>query len=339
VGGWWSPCASVEVTTSPARFLVVSPHPAAQLKAAFPGVRIMSYDHNKLASLGYMQVMYGDPAAAAVIDGTAVHYYDYFSSVGFDELRAIHELDASKFILATEACWLGALEEPWSVAELYALDIAADLNAWATGWVEWNVVLNAGGRGIKPGGPNHTGSKFGSALLFLHADNGTEALLYQPTFYAIGHFSRCVYRPLLASVGIAGPHVDRVKRAHPERRLPHPTPPTPLHSPSSHRRRSFIRPGARRVHTAGGGLAMTGADYDAVLQHVTGKNATVPVPLVATAYVAPDGASAAVVVLNAGETAVTYQLRDLAVGAGGDPAAATLTIPAHGVHTLTYPLA
>ena len=218
--------------------------------------------------------------------------------MGFDEVLAVHELlGARQLILATEACWIDALTEPWATAEMYALDIAVDMNAHAVGWVEWNVVLHfstaPSGRGVKPGGPNHTGSRFGSAVLLWQEDDGFEDLVFQPTFYAIGHYSR------------------------------------------------FVRPGARRVHTAGGGVAMTGGDYDAVRAAVYGKGAPPPAPppLVASAFVAADGGSVAVVVVNPSNVSVDFKLVDAAAGAAGAPAAARVTIPAHGMQTLTYALA
>lgn len=221
--------------------------------------------------------------------------------MGFDEVLAVHELLAARqqLILATEACWIDALTEGWAVAEMYALDIAVDMNAHAVGWVEWNVVLHfstaPSGRGVKPGGPNHTGSRFGSAVLLWQEDDGFEDLVFQPTFFAIGHYSR------------------------------------------------FVRPGARRVHTSGGGVAMTGGDYDAVRAHVYAGTAGPPPPgqppLVASAFVAADGGSVAVVVVNPANVSVAYKLLDSGAGPGGAPAAVAVTIPAHGMQTLTYALA
>ena len=45
---------------------------------------------------------------------------------------------------------------------------------------------------MKRGGPNHTGSRFGSAMLLWQDDNGYEELVFQSTFFAIGHVSRFV---------------------------------------------------------------------------------------------------------------------------------------------------
>lgn len=71
-----------------------------------------------------------------------MHWYDIGSTLGVSDLENIHAMNTSKFIIATEACWIDALVEDWHVGELYALDIAADINAWSIGWVEWNAVLH-----------------------------------------------------------------------------------------------------------------------------------------------------------------------------------------------------
>ena len=74
----------------------------------------------------------------------------------------------------------------WKAAEMYALDIAADINFWAVGWVEWNPILHYNtigrtGKGIRPGGPNHVNAAYGSAMLLRQEDDGTEELMYQTT--------------------------------------------------------------------------------------------------------------------------------------------------------------
>jgi glucosylceramidase len=269
----------------------VKNHLGPILKGAFPTISIWGYDYNKDGAADYVQVNYADPAASAYLDGTAVHWYDIGGSLGMTDLLSIHAMDPSKIIIATEACWIPGLLETWQTAELYALDIAADINAWATGWVEWNIVLHyntkgATGKGVKPGGPNHTGSAFGSAILLLQNDDGEEELIYQAPYWAIGHFSR------------------------------------------------FIRPGAKRVSTAGSsGIAVVPADYEAVRKHVYSPGTSGAVPLVATATVSADGSTASVVLINAGESAVEFELRDTGLGA------VAVTIPAHAIQTLTYPTA
>ncbi|KAJ3335367.1 hypothetical protein HDU91_002219, partial [Kappamyces sp. JEL0680] len=102
-----------------------------------------------------------DPAAAAYIAGTAVHWYndeDYILNLPLsstDQLDKHHERYPNKFILASEACegylppGLGTgagtkLDSPntqWDRATNYARDIIDDLNHWVVGWTDWSTCL------------------------------------------------------------------------------------------------------------------------------------------------------------------------------------------------------
>ncbi len=60
-------------------------------------------------------------------------------------------------------------------------DILGDLENWAVGWTDWNIVLNP------QGGPNHV-SNFCNAPII--ADSNAQTLTYQPAYWYLGHFSR-----------------------------------------------------------------------------------------------------------------------------------------------------
>jgi len=62
-----------------------------------------------------------------------LHWYDYFTSIGVSEIRQIAAGAPSKWMLATEACWIAQVNHTWSVGELYALDMLADLANGVTG--------------------------------------------------------------------------------------------------------------------------------------------------------------------------------------------------------------
>ena len=51
------------------------------------------------------------------------------------------------------------------------------------GWTDWNILLD------EKGGPNHVGN-----LCFapIHGDTKTGALIYTPSYYFIGHFSKFI---------------------------------------------------------------------------------------------------------------------------------------------------
>jgi glucosylceramidase len=58
-----------------------------------------------------------------------------------------------------------------------------DFNQGTVGWTDWNILLD------QNGGPNHV-SNFCFAPI--HADITTGKLIYTPTYYYIGHFSKFV---------------------------------------------------------------------------------------------------------------------------------------------------
>lgn len=129
----------------------------------------------------------GSPDANQYIDGMAVHWYaDRY--LGPEFLDKAASMFPEKFIIATEAC---SGDRPWDVhkpipgfwgrCEDYVIDIIEDLNHQVSAWVDWNLILDP------KGGPNY-------AKNFVEAPvvaNGTE-IYKQPTFYAMGHFSRFV---------------------------------------------------------------------------------------------------------------------------------------------------
>ena len=98
----------------------------------------------------------------------------------------------------------------------------------------------------------------------------------------------------------------------------------------------FARPGSRRVDAGGAGFAATAADYDAIRAYTLGQRSNGSLPLVASAFVAPDSASASVVVLNAGDQAQSFKLADTL--SGGDLRASLASIQAHSIQTYTYAL-
>jgi glucosylceramidase len=94
--------------------------------------------------------------------------------------------DASPFLLGTEGCNCpgparAGSSKSWVRAERYAHDILHDLNNWASGWVDWNLLLN------HEGGPNHLGNVCDAPIL---ANADYSDVIVQPYLYVLGHFSR-----------------------------------------------------------------------------------------------------------------------------------------------------
>jgi glucosylceramidase len=181
------------------------------VRGVAPWIKMLAYDHNRLASAEWAAALQAN--ASAFIDGTATHWYDYFSSLGLEQLDQIYSLNPALPILNTEACWLAGLEIDWNRSALYMADIWGGLNHHLNGWVFWNSALLTGDMyPSKKGGPNHDGSQFGDPVLFEYNASGTQALIFQAPYYILGHLSRYA-RPgshLITSggAGVASSYAD-----------------------------------------------------------------------------------------------------------------------------------
>lgn len=61
------------------------------------------------------------------------------------------------------------------------IDIIEDLNHHVSAWIDWNLILD------EEGGPNYADNNVDSPIV------ANESEIYkQPTFYAMGHFSRFI---------------------------------------------------------------------------------------------------------------------------------------------------
>ena len=132
------------------------------------------------------------------IHGVAFHWY----GANLQNYQYLHQLAytyPNLDLLATEATleapaaqYLGS--SPWKEAQKYAVDIIGDLNAGASGWIEWNVLLDS------TGGPTCIGSTAGIDCTPLAghcdapilADTEAQTLQIRDSYYFSGHFSRYI---------------------------------------------------------------------------------------------------------------------------------------------------
>ena len=145
-------------------------------------LKLMIHDDQRTAIKNFSDTILGDPDAAKYVDGIAVHWYgDQVSSPSI--LSDVHNAHPDKFILATEACtyYSGKMDGDWSRALQYSYDIITDLQNWATGWVDWNLILD------ERGGPNWVGNYVDAPIII---SNTSDEFYKQPIYYAMGHFSK-----------------------------------------------------------------------------------------------------------------------------------------------------
>lgn len=149
--------------------------------AGFADVKLLVWDHNRDQLFERVKVIYDDPAAARYVWGAGFHWY---VTDAFDNVLRTAEAWPDKKLLFTEGCQeRGPHLGEWPLGERYARSIIKDLNHGAVGWIDWNLLLDF------QGGPNHVGN-FCSAPIM--ADAATDQLLYQSSYYYLGHFSRFI---------------------------------------------------------------------------------------------------------------------------------------------------
>ena len=162
------------------------------------GTKIVVWDHNRDMMVHRANVIFGDPEAAQYAWGMGFHWYETWAGFDpmFDNVGRVHEAWPDKVLLLTEATvekfdW--SQVQRWSNGERYGTSIINDLNNGASAWIDWNMLLD------EHGGPNHVGNYCFSPI---HADTRTGELVYTPSYWYIGHFSRFL-RPGAKRVGAA----------------------------------------------------------------------------------------------------------------------------------------
>jgi glucosylceramidase len=143
-------------------------------------IKVMIWDHNKDNIVTWANVIYGDTAAAKYAWGTAFHWY---SGDQFANVATTHNNFPAKHLIATEqADYLPMYN--WGAANKFAHDIIGDLNNWAEGWTEWNLVLDQNGL------PRHDPNTGCAASV--HTDFTNNTVHYNPSYYYMAHFSKYI---------------------------------------------------------------------------------------------------------------------------------------------------
>jgi glucosylceramidase len=149
---------------------------------------IVVWDHNRDLFSHRANTIFEDPQAAKYAWGIGFHWYETWAGGEsmYENLRNVARSYPDKKILFTE----GTVEkfsaeryQYWPNAERYGRSMINDFNAGTVGWTDWNILLD------ENGGPNHVGN---FCFAPVHADTRTGELIYTPTYYYIGHFSKFI---------------------------------------------------------------------------------------------------------------------------------------------------
>jgi len=149
---------------------------------------IVVWDHNRDLISHRANTIFDDPEASKYAWGIGFHWYETWTGgvPKYDNLKNIKEAYPDKNLLFTEGCQESFDEDHyfrWSNAERYGNAMINDFNQGTVGWTDWNILLD------ETGGPNHVNN-----LCFapVHADLRTKELIYTPSYYYIGHFSKFI---------------------------------------------------------------------------------------------------------------------------------------------------
>jgi glucosylceramidase len=153
--------------------------------AGLSRINIVLWDHNRDLMVARASVAYSDPQAAHYIWGTGFHWY---GDDQFDHVQRTHDAWPDKQLLFTEGCQEGGAHlGSWALGERYARSMIQDINHWTVGWIDWNLLLN------EQGGPNHVGNLC-SAPVMVDTTLAQPAVMFQSSYYYLGHFARFVKR-------------------------------------------------------------------------------------------------------------------------------------------------
>ena len=157
-------------------------------KAGLGNKKLTVWDHNRDLVTQRASTILDDPEASKYVWGIGFHWYESWSGGAsmFENVAKVHEMYPDKNLLFTEGCvekFDYSKLQLWANGERYGESMIHDFNNGTVGWTDWNVLLD------QNGGPNHVGNFCFSPL---HGDTRTGALIYTPSYYYIGHFSKFI---------------------------------------------------------------------------------------------------------------------------------------------------
>lgn len=166
-------------------------------KAGMGDKKIIVWDHNRDLIVHRANTIMGDPEAAQYVWGIGFHWYETWAGGKpmYNNVAEVAKAYPNVNLLLTEATvekFNAERYHYWPNAERYGDSIINDFNSGAVAWTDWNILLD------HTGGPNHVGN---FCFAPIHADTNGE-LIYTPTYYYLGHFSKFI-RPEAKRVSAA----------------------------------------------------------------------------------------------------------------------------------------
>ena len=150
--------------------------------------KIVVWDHNRDLISHRANVIFDDKEAAKYAWGIGFHWYETWTGANpnYDNIKLVNQSYPTKNLLFTEGCqekFSSENYQRWGNAERYGNAMINDFNNGTVGWTDWNILLD------QNGGPNHVKN---FCFAPIHADLSKNELIYTPSYYYIGHFSKFI---------------------------------------------------------------------------------------------------------------------------------------------------
>lgn len=124
------------------------------------------------------------------VDGMAFHWYGYNDdryldgTFGYDNVNFTHHMAPDKILLASEGCSCpGVSFKSQLRAERLVHDVIFDINNYAQGWIDWNLLVDS------KGGPNHLGNMCDAPIV---TNEDFSDIIIQPKYSYFGQISKFV---------------------------------------------------------------------------------------------------------------------------------------------------
>lgn len=184
----WASC--IFDATEEAEFACDYLYPELEKEGLADTVKIIIWDHNRDLMYRRVKESMAYDKADERIWGVGYHWYCCNKS---ENLSMVHKAYPDMHILFTEGCVelvnvSGATSSKegagaWVHGETYGRNIINDFNNYSEGWIDWNLILN------EQGGPNYVGNYCEAPVM---VDRNTNRVMYNTSYYYIGHFSRYI---------------------------------------------------------------------------------------------------------------------------------------------------
>ena len=150
--------------------------------------KFVVWDHNRDQMVQRAEVIFSDPEASKYAWGMGFHWYETWAGGEpmFENVGKVQKAFPTKKLMFTEGCvekFDPRNYQLWANGERYGKSMINDFNNGTVAWTDWNILLD------EKGGPNHVGNFCFSPI---HADLRTGDLIYTPSYYYIGHFSKFI---------------------------------------------------------------------------------------------------------------------------------------------------